>query len=212
MPGLDTLFLFAAASLVVAITPGPSNLYVLARTLAHGRRAGILSAGGLALGALAHALAAALGLSALFAWSPTAFALLQYAGAAYLVWLGIHTVTRHRGPTGPSVPPPAARANGRRILWQAALTEILNPKVAVFFVAFLPQFVDPAAGPAAPQLLLLGALYAAVALPCDAAVALAGGSLARVLARTASVQRLLEWLCGTVLVGLGVRLALADLE
>lgn len=207
MPGPETIALFVTASFAIAIAPGPSNLYVLARTVAHGRHAGFLSAGGLALGGLVHALAAALGGSALFLYSPAAFALLKYAGAAYLVYLGLRTLVAHRPVPGRS---PDARPGGRRIVAQAAVTEILNPKVALFFVAFLPQFVEPGAGPAAVQLLAFGIVYTLVALPCDAVVAVGGHSLAHVLVHSAFVQRLLGWLSGTVLVGLGIRLAVSE--
>ena len=210
MPGPETLTLFLAASFAIAIAPGPSNLYVLARTLAHGRAAGFLSAGGLALGGLVHAVAAALGLSALFAVSPLAFALLKYAGATYLIGLGLRMLLA-RPPAGEGALQRAQSVSpGKpRIVAQAALTEILNPKVAVFFIAFLPQFIEPGAGSAAAQLLLFGILDTLVGLPCDAAVAAGGHSLARVLVRSAPVQRLLAWLGGTVLVALGAHLALS---
>jgi len=208
VPSGHTLTLFLAASFLIAIAPGPSNLYVFTRTLAHGRLTGLLSAGGLALGGLAHTIAAALGLSALFVYSPTAFMVLKYVGAAYLVYLGIRTVATRPDPSGTRSPAvPAARPGARRLVLQAALTEILNPKVALFFLAFLPQFVEPNAGPAPVQLLLLGLAYTLVALPCDAMVAMGGHSIGRMLVRNAYVRRLLEWLCGSVLVGLGLRLA-----
>lgn len=211
MPSLETLSVFLAASFAIAIAPGPSNLYVLARTIAHGRAAGFLSAGGLALGALVHSVAAALGLSALFAWSPLAFAILKYAGAAYLVYLGLRMLFS-RQPPAEGMRPAAdvAGAGHKRIVLQAALTEILNPKVAVFFLAFLPQFVDPAAGPAQTQLLLFGLLYTLVGLPCDAAVALGSHSIARMLLRSGPARRLVEWLSGAVLVSLGIRLAMVE--
>lgn len=210
MPGADTLSLFIAASFAIAIAPGPSNFYVLARTVAHGRAAGFLSAGGLAIGGLVHALAAALGLSALFTYSPTAFAVLKYAGAAYLVYLGLRMLFARRSPMADSLYAECPARPGKvMIVLQAALTEILNPKVAIFFVSFLPQFVEPGGGPAAAQLLLFGVLYTIIGLPCDAAVALGGHSLAQVLVRSASVRRLLEWVSGTVLVGLGIRLAVS---
>lgn len=210
MPSFDTLALFVAASFVIAIAPGPSNLYVLSRAVAHGRRAGLLSAGGMALGGLVHAFAAALGLSAIFAYSPTAFTILKYVGAAYLVYLGIRGIVSPRpSSTELSQPIGAQQPRRRRLVRQAALTEILNPKVAIFFIAFLPQFVAPSAATPAVQLLALGILYTLIALPCDATVAIGGHYAARFVAGNRHIQRLLDWLCGMVLIALGLRLAMA---
>jgi threonine/homoserine/homoserine lactone efflux protein len=184
MPSLETLLLFTAAALVLNISPGPSNFYVMARSLGQGMRAGLLAACGLALGSLVHVAAAALGLSALFVYSPTAFTLLKLAGAAYLVWLGIRHLRRASG--APTALAAAARKSSRRILGESFAVEALNPKTALFFLAFLPQFVDPAAAPVAPQILLLGAIVTVSAMPCDALVAAGAGSLAGLIARRSS--------------------------
>src|SRR6476661_3811759 len=176
MPSLAHLAIFTLAALAMNAAPGPSNLYVLSRSLAQGTAGGLVSALGLALGSLFHVALAVAGLAALLSYAPTLYDAIRLAGAAYLIYLGIKIL---RAP-GASMPANGgARRSLGRVLFDAALVEMLNPKTALFFLAFLPQFVEPAAGPAAPQLLLLGLIVTLTALPCDMLVAFAGARLAR---------------------------------
>ena len=200
MPSPAHLALFALAALALNAAPGPSNFYVLSRSLAQGAGAGLISALGLALGSLFHVALAVAGLAALLRYVPAAYDAIRLAGAAYLVYLGIRLL---RGRDAGAEPAAVQRRPLGRVLFDAALVEMLNPKTALFFLAFLPQFVEPAAGPAAPQLLLLGLIVTLTALPCDALVALAGGRAAGFLARSAS-RHWPRRLAGSTLIGLGL--------
>jgi threonine/homoserine/homoserine lactone efflux protein len=204
MPNPTHLALFALAALVMNAAPGPSNLYVLSRSLAQGSSAGLVSALGLALGNLFHVALAVMGLAALLSYAPGAYAAIRLLGAGYLIYLGIR-MFREKPAQAPGA---ASRRPLRRVLLDAALVEMLNPKTALFFLAFLPQFVEPARGPAAPQFLLLGLIVTLTALPCDMLVALAGAGIAR--AFTGAAKRL--WprrVAGSTLIGLGLYAALA---
>lgn len=198
---------FVVASLVLILMPGPSQALVVSRTLSGGARAGLLTAVGLNVGTLGHALAAALGLSTLLSTSAMAFAVVKYLGAAYLLVLGIQalrTPTRRASETAPA--PPATSAS----FGQAVAAGILNPKVAIFFLAFLPQFVDPARGPVIVQFFLLGATMAVLdTLYESALVWLVARTRTRLAARPTTVPWR-ERLTGTVLVGLALRLALQE--
>src|SRR3954454_15971904 len=174
MPDTAHLTAFLAAALVLAAIPGPGMLYVLARTLAHGRSAGLRSTLGTAAGGLGHVVAAAVGLSALLMTSALAFSAVRYAGAAYLIWLGVRTLAGLREPAeevqdGGGTGGPAVR--------QGMLPELLNPKTALFFLTFLPQFVQPERGAVAPQLLALGCVSVALNSSADAVVAALGGRI-----------------------------------
>lgn len=208
MPSNDTLFVFTLAALALGAAPGPANLYVMTRSMAQGRGAGVVSALGLAVGGLVHTAAAAAGLSAMLAHVPAAYEAVRFAGAAYLIYLGIRMVLA-RG-TGLPRQAAAAGAGLARIFGQGVVIEVLNPKTALFFISFLPQFVDPGAGAVATQLLVLGAIVPVAMLPVDLVVALSGGALGGRLARSAAWRRGLAWLSGTVLVGLGLRVALGE--
>jgi len=204
MPSATHLAIFALAAFAMNAAPGPSNLYVLSRSLAQGTAAGLVSALGLALGNLFHVGLAVAGLAALLRYAPTLYDAIRLAGAAYLIYLGIKMLWAP-GATAPAQS--LGRRPLRRILFDAALVEMLNPKTALFFLAFLPQFVEPAAGPAAPQFLLLGLIVTLTALPCDFLVALAGARLARFF--TSQARR--RWpgrLAGSTLIGLGLYTAL----
>ena len=209
MPNFETLLVFTLAALVLNLSPGPSNFYVLSRSIAQGHTAGLVAAVGLGLGSLIHVGAAALGISAIFQASATAFTVLKLVGAGYLIWLGIATLRAgpERFEQAAGGGPMAARSSAR-ILRESALVEALNPKTALFFLAFLPQFADPAAGPLAPQILLLGLIVTVTALPCDALIAIASGSLARALRRSDAYRLLLNRLSGGLLIALGVTVAL----
>src|SRR5215470_9935024 len=182
MPSVTHLAIFALAALAMNAAPGPSNLYVLSRSLAQGAAAGLVSALGLALGNLFHVALAVAGLAALLRYVPAAYDAIRLAGAAYLIYLGIRLL---RGRDAGAEPAALQRRPLGRVLFDAALVELLNPKTALFFLAFLPQFVEPAAGPAGPQFLLLGLIVTLTALPCDSLVAPAGARLARFFATQA---------------------------
>lgn len=201
MPPADTLLTFLAAAAVFAFMPGPAMLYAAARTLAGGRAAGLRAALGIHAGGYVHVLAAAAGLAALFHAVPVVYAAVKLGGAAYLVWLGIGLI---RGAAGAEAVVPAPAAAFR----QSVLVEVLNPKTALFYLAFLPQFADPAAAlPVWGQLMVLGTVVNLMFSAADLlAVAFAAGVSAQVAARPG----LLAWVRragGALLVGLGLRLA-----
>jgi threonine/homoserine/homoserine lactone efflux protein len=185
VPSLTTLALFAASTLVLLAVPGPSVLYVVARTVEQGRTAGLVSVLGLETGALLHVAAATAGLSALVASSPTAFALLRYGGAAYLLWLGVRALRRNRA-GAPIAPAHAAHA---RLFRDGVLVDLLNPKTALFFLAFLPGFVHAGHGPVALQVVALGLVFVALAALADGAYALAAARVSRGVRRGAGGGR-----------------------
>jgi threonine/homoserine/homoserine lactone efflux protein len=203
------LALFLSAALLLNLTPGPDMLFVAGTSAARGRRAGVLAALGVGLGCAVHIVLAAVGLSALLATSAFAFAVIKWAGAAYLVWVGI-SMMRAR----PSVSAVATPPGARNVFWQGALTNALNPKVALFFLAFLPQFVDAGASGQAGAFVALGVLFTISGTVVNAIVALAAGTVAqRVAARGPSSGRIGLWLqraAGALFVGLGVKLALSS--
>jgi threonine/homoserine/homoserine lactone efflux protein len=207
MPSTHNIVLFMVSALALNLSPGPSILYILSRSIGQGREAGLLSVFGLATATLIHAVAMALGLSTLFLYSPLAFAVVKYLGAAYLIYLGIGALLS-RGTLQPVAA--AAPLSRGAIYRQGVVTDLLNPKVALFFIAFLPQFVDPAAGSPTMQILFFGLLFHVTGVPVNLMVALAGGRLAKLLARRPGWARVQNWITGTVLVGLGLRLALSE--
>ena len=204
MPDTHSLLVFMAAALALNVTPGPDMLYVAARGAAEGRAAGVASALGIAAGTLVHIALVALGLAALLATVPAAAAGVRLGGAAYLVVLGLRSLLRPSG----LADRPLAPATRARVFWQGAVTNVLNPKVALFFLAFLPQFVDPSRGSTAAQVLGLGLLFNASGTLVNLAVALGSSRAAGGLRRNARAARLLERTTGAVLVALGARLAL----
>jgi threonine/homoserine/homoserine lactone efflux protein len=175
VPSLPTLLLFAGSTLLLLAVPGPSVLYVVARTVEQGRKAGLVSVLGLEAGALVHVAAAAAGLSALVASSPAALTALRYAGAAYLIWLGIRALRR---PEDVEATRPGG-ASYRRLFGEGVLVDVLNPKTTLFFLAFLPGFVDAGHGPVALQVAILGLVFVALAALTDGAYALAAARLSR---------------------------------
>ena len=176
MPETTTLMIFAAAALALVAIPGPNLIYIATRSISQGPGAGFASALGVEAGTLVHVGAAAAGLSALIASSATAFTVLKYLGAAYLLYLGVRTLISRQS-ADPS--PEAVAAPLHRAFAEGMLVNVLNPKVALFFLAFLPQFVDPARGGAAIQTLALGAVFFAVALVMDLLYVVAAGALGR---------------------------------
>jgi len=204
MPSFETLLVFTVAAVVMNLSPGPSNFYVLSRSVGQGTRAGVLAASGLAIGSLAHVLAATLGLSLLFEAAPLLYTTFKFAGAAYLVYLGIKTFVAK---VDPDVSVAVDQRTDARILKESILVEVLNPKTALFFIAFLPQFVDPSKA-VAPQLLVLGFVVTLTAIPCDIVVAVGAGKVARWVRGNLGIQRLQNRVSGGILVGLGAYVAL----
>ncbi len=173
MPTAETLALFAAAALALIVVPGPAVLYIVAQSIDRGRLAGLVSALGVAVGGLVHVTAAAVGLSALVLSSATAFTVVKLAGAAYLIGLGLVTLLRRR-PVEDVASPHERRL--RRIFAQGIVVNVLNPKTALFFLAFLPQFVDPERGAVPVQLVALGLVFVVLAVVSDSVWALAAGT------------------------------------
>jgi threonine/homoserine/homoserine lactone efflux protein len=207
MPSTNSILLFMVAALALNLSPGPSILYILSRSVGQGREAGLVSVLGLATATLIHAVAMALGLSTLFLYSPLAFAIVKYLGAAYLIYLGVGAlIARHALQPATAAAPLSLGAVYR----QGVVTDLLNPKVALFFISFLPQFVDPSAGSPTLQILIFGLLFHVTGVPVNLSVALAGGRLATLLARRPRWARVQNWISGTVLIALGLRLALSE--
>lgn len=201
---VQALTLFIAAGLVLNITPGPDLLYITARSLGQGWPAGAASALGIAAGCLVHTAAAALGVSALLAASPLAYDAVRLCGAAYLVWLGAQAL-RPRAPVGtPGALPPAPLST---VFWQGFVTNVLNPKVALFFLAFLPQFADPARGAFALQVLVLGLIFIVNGLGVCLLVARAAASLSQWAHRRAGAVGWIQRGSGILLLALGLHLA-----
>jgi threonine/homoserine/homoserine lactone efflux protein len=200
MPAVHTLLAFAALAAVFVAVPGPSNLYVLARGIQSGSQAAVAGAAGCATGAFTYVVATAAGLSALLASSHAVFAAIHYAGAVYLCWLGIAAL-RSRAPELPRA------ATGPRSPWrsyrQGALVELGNPKVALFFLALFPQFIHPEAGPAATQVLVLGAIFVSVGFASDSLYALGSGRLRTALAQRPRLHRRQTRATGLLYLGLG---------
>ena len=207
MPDGHTLLLFVGAGLLLNVTPGPDLLYILGRAIGQGRAAGVLSALGIGAGCLVHILAATLGLSAVLMALPLGYDLVRWAGAAYLVYIGVKALRSKGGSLQVSALAPESR---RRVFLQGALTNVLNPKVALFFLALLPQFADPRRGPLAPQLLLLGTLFAVNGTLVCILFALFAGRLGEWLKTRYGVTRLLDRATGGLFIALGLRLALLD--
>jgi threonine/homoserine/homoserine lactone efflux protein len=202
MPDATTLALFAVACLAFLAIPGPSVFYIVTRSLVQGRRAGVTSMLGVQAGGLVHVVAAAFGVSALIASSAAAFTVVKYAGAAYLVFLGLRKLLGGED-TEPELP--SDRSSAARLFGHGVVVNVLNPKTALFFLAFLPQFVDPSAGPVAPQMLVLGLMLVSLGVLSDGTYAL----LAAGIGNRLRSRRRLEKLSGGVFVSLGVVAALA---
>jgi threonine/homoserine/homoserine lactone efflux protein len=196
-----------AAALALNVTPGPSILYVMSRSVGQGRTAGLVSALGLGMGSLIHAGAAALGLSVILAYSPLAYTVVKYLGAGYLVYLGVRILLVRDRQLSTAV---LAHVSLTRVFWQGVVTELLNPKIVLFFMSFLPQFVDPARGSVAGQTLFLGLLFHVTGVPINMLVAVVGGAIASWLSQNPVFARVRNGLAGAVLIGLGVRLALSE--
>ncbi|UQN07302.1 LysE family translocator [Deinococcus sp. QL22] len=208
MPELSTLALFAVAALALLIIPGPAVLYIVARSAHQGRRAGLLSVLGVQTGGLVHVLAATVGLSAIVLSSAVLFSALKYLGAAYLIYIGIRTLLARDEVADSSLPLPKVQSMSQ-LFWQGALINALNPKTAMFFLAFLPQFVHPERGPVALQTLTFGLLFICLAVCSDGLYALLGGSLGTRLRGNPLAARRQKYVTGGIYVALGMGTATA---
>jgi threonine/homoserine/homoserine lactone efflux protein len=205
LPHWPLLSAFLVASLVLAITPGPGVLYIVTRSVAQGRRFGLASVAGVALGNLGNAIGASIGLAALFALSSLAFTAVKFAGAAYLVWLGVKAIRGASARNATASLEPAALGP---IFRDGFVVALLNPKTAIFFAAFLPQFMTPGSHHAL-QGVALGSLFVAIAAVTDSAYALAASAIAPILARTGKLRTFGRYASGGAFIGLGVFTALS---
>ncbi|NOH03782.1 MAG: LysE family translocator [Chloroflexi bacterium] len=199
--------LFAGVSWALIIAPGPDMLYVITRGMAHGRRAGIVSAIGVICGILVHTMAAAFGMTLIFQTSASAFLMVKYLGAIYLIYLGIKA---WQDKSTFSLQPSSARTSSRSLFWQGVLSNVLNPKIAVFFLAFLPQFVDRESSQVTLQMAILGLTFAFFGLCFLAAVGYFAGAVGAWLTNQPRYTKSFRWLTGGILVRLGTRLALSE--
>ena len=204
---LESYLLFVAGSVLLVVTPGPDMAYLLARSVAQGRKAGVVAALGFNVGGYFHLAMALVGLSAMLAASPRAFTAVKWAGAAYLVHLGVQALRRAR----PAALAPAEESAPRRlrvIFWQAFLSDALNPKVGVFFLAFLPQFVDREGDARTTQMLLLGVTVCMIALAINIPLVFVATRVTARLRRGGRTALHLMWAMGLVFIALGLRVAL----
>ncbi len=199
---------FFAAAVLLNLSPGPDIAYILAQTARHGQRSGFVAMFGIWTGAFTHVLLAAVGLSAILATSATAFTIVKWIGALYLIWLGIQALRSGGGSYVNDAP--VKHASSPRIFWQGMLVAALNPKMAVFFLAFLPQFVAAGAGPASAQLFLHGTLIIVVAAFVEPLAVVLGARLTNSLKQNVRVAAWMDRGLGAVFVGLGVRLAFTE--
>ena len=206
IPAPGTLAVFMLAAFLLAVVPGPAVVYIVAQSVDGGRLAGVVSALGIATGGLVHVAAAAIGLSSLLVSSALAFEIVKYAGAVYLVVLGVRRLLAKDAEGEVDVP---RERSLRRLYGQGVVVNVLNPKTAIFFFAFLPQFIDPDAGWVPGQIALLGLVFIAVAFASDCAYALAAGTAGRWLRDSRGYLRVQRWVSGSVFVGLGLATALS---
>jgi threonine/homoserine/homoserine lactone efflux protein len=204
LPAWPLLTAFLVASFVLAVTPGPGVLYIVTRSITQGRKAGLASVAGVALGNLGNAIGASLGLAVLFAVSSLAFNIVKYAGAVYLIYLGIKTL---RAPASLEAAPSIARDASLKIFCDGFIVALLNPKTALFFAAFLPQFIGANAAPM--QSILLGALFVLIATITDTLYAITAGTVAPMLSKMKGARLFGRCLNGGMFIGLGVLTAMS---
>ena len=209
MPETSTLALFAVAAVTLLVIPGPAVLYIVTRSVDQGRAAGLASVCGVHVGTLVHVAAAAFGLSALLVSSATAYDTIRWLGAAYLVWLGVRRLLARDEDTPAAAGPGGRRPGLRRIFAQGVVVNVLNPKTALFFFAFLPQFVDTSRGSVPFQVVMFGVAFVLLGLLSDGAYALAAATGAGWLRRRPGVARASRLASGGILISLGVTTALA---
>ncbi len=208
IPDATSLGLFVSAALVLLMIPGPAVLYLVGRSIEHGRIAGFVSVLGIHAATIVHVVVAALGLSALLASSALAFGVVKYLGAAYLIWIGVaKLLSRTPEPSSDAKVPAVPHA---RLFRDGFIVNLLNPKTALFFLAFLPQFVDPERGHVASQIVFLGAVFIGLGLVTDCAYATAAGTVGGWLRRSRTYQKVERYVSGVLLVALGVTAGLAE--
>ena len=208
MPGLDQLIPFLIAAVIFAVIPGPAILYTAAQTMARGRRGGALAVLGIHIGGLVHIIAAAAGLSAIFTHAPLAYTILKICGAVYLVWLGIGIL---RGKLDASELPQMKSNLNKRVFLDSMVVEILNPKVIIFYIAFLPQFVDPSASyPIWLQFTILGIINNILFTLVDIMVIFLTSAVISGLKKSDKAQKVMRLISGSTLMGLGVNLAVSE--
>jgi threonine/homoserine/homoserine lactone efflux protein len=209
MPDPATLWLFVGACAGLVAVPGPAVLYIISRSAMYGRRAGLVSVAGIETGNFLQVLAATAGLAAIVASSATLFSIVKYAGAAYLVYLGIRTIRDGAVQPAAASASASARAGGTRLYWEGVVVGALNPKLALFLLAFLPQFIDPGE-PAWLQTLVLGTTFSVIAMIGDGLYALAAGAAGSRLRGRLARGGALSWAGGGLLIGLGAWAAAAE--
>ena len=207
IPSATSIGVFAMAATLLLLAPGPAVLYIVARSVEQGRIAGLTSVCGITTGTLVHVLAAALGLSALLASSALAFAVVKYVGACYLIYIGVRRIFSRSG--APAAQREMPRRSLGRLYRDGFIVNLLNPKTALFFLAFLPQFVDPSRGAVVFQVAFLGLLFTAMGLISDAMYALVAGTAGRWVKGSARYLRWEPYVTGSVFIGLGVAAACA---
>ncbi|MGA7730524.1 MAG: LysE family translocator [Chloroflexia bacterium] len=207
MPDMGTLAVFVAASMALLLIPGPAVLYIVARSIGQGRVAGVVSVLGIGVGTLFHVTAAALGLSAILVSSALAFSIVKYLGAAYLIYLGLRKLLVREELEQSGV---MERKRLSSVFYQGIVVNLLNPKTALFFFAFLPQFVHPERGPVATQVLVLGLTFTLFAVLSDGMYAMLAGSVGHWLRGNLRFMRAERYITGSVYIGLGVTTALAS--
>ena len=200
---LHTILAFIGTSLLLLVIPGPAVLYIIAKSTEQGKKAGMASVAGIEAGTLVHVIASAVGISALLLASATAFSILKYAGAFYLIWMGLKKIWT-RQPVNTTAAAQESQQPVSRIFWQGAIVNILNPKTALFFFAFLPQFVNPAKGAVTLQLVVLGLIFVVLATITDSIYALAAGSLSKWLKSQPRYLVIQHYISGVIYVFLGV--------
>ncbi len=206
MPSSAQFVIFLGAAIILAIAPGPGMLYVLSRSLAGGKREGALSAAGTFVGGMVHVLAAGAGVSIILARSALAFNAVKYAGAAYLCFLGTRMMVECRKDEGISIALPRAR----NPLWQGVATEVLNPKTALFFLSFIPQFVDHHSQTVFWQFVILGSISVTLNTSADLVVTMLAGTLGERIGSSAKFRRRQRSLTGAVMIGLGAYVAMGE--
>ena len=205
---IHNFWLFALASLMLNITPGNDMLYVMARSTSQGAKAGIVSALGIGVGCMVHIFAAVIGLSALIAQSAVAFSIIKYIGAGYLIYLGVRSIVSKTKAF--NITEKKERLSYSKMFWQGVVTNVLNPKVALFFLAFLPQFIDISAKHAWPQILFLGAWFDAGGTLINILVALLFGHIGSWFSKSSWFQKWQGKVTGSILIGLGVKVAMSN--
>jgi threonine/homoserine/homoserine lactone efflux protein len=209
MPALSTIALFLLAALGLLLIPGPAVVYIVTRSATQGRRAGFASVLGIEMGSLVHVVAAALGLSALLLTSALAFSVVKYLGAAYLIYLGVRTLLTREERRQAVI---ATRRSHSQLFMRGLVVNLLNPKTALFFYAFLPQFVDPARGAVIEQMLLFGALFVTLATCTDSLYALLAAAVGRWLTSGTYFRRIQRYVTGSIYIALGVVTAVSGAE